>query len=194
MSNDSSTRREGISRREMVQKLVSGASSGIIASSIGAPVQAETRPAVAAVENPQSAQPVEGATLFLDSHQAETLRALAEIIIPGSAKADVTQFIDLLLSVDTLENRTNFVASISAMDGEALRDDGTAFTKVTPARQLEIVTRASESASGGLRDHFDNLKEWVRKAYYSSETGMRELGWSDNYFYDSLPPVDGPTS
>jgi len=47
---------------------------------------------------------------------------------------------------------------------------------------------------GSLRDHFDNLKGWVSKAYYSSEIGLRELGWSDSYFYDSLPECNGTTS
>ncbi len=192
--NDLSAKPEGISRREMVQKLVSGASSGIIATSIATPIAADMQPPVPTTVAEQSVPATKWTPLFLDAHQADTLSVLAEIIIPGSAKAEVTQFIDLLLSVDTIESRTKFVAAISATDGEALRSDGMPFKKLATARQLEIVTLASKSSPGNLRDHFENLKEWVRKAYYSSEIGMREMGWSDTYFYDSLPPCNGTTS
>ncbi len=211
--NASPVRREGISRREMVQKLVTGASSGIIASSIAVPAAAEEPAPASATSAEQGAQPAEWTPQFLDLHQAETLEPLAEIIIPGSTKAEVTQFTDLLLSVDTVENRAKFVAAISAMDGEALRSGGVPFKELVKARQVDILTLASHTApalsseskgdasnasaaepSSNLRDHFENLKEWVRKAYYSSEIGTRELGWSDTYFYDSLPPCNGTTS
>jgi Gluconate 2-dehydrogenase subunit 3 len=212
-TDDLSAKRRGISRRKMVQTLLSGASTGIIASSIPAPAAAEVRPPAPGAVAEQTAQPAEWNPLFLDSHQADTLNVLAEIIIPGSTKAEVTQFIDLLLSEDTVENRAQFVAAISAMDGEAMQQEGRPFKELAPARQIEILTLASKIAAsvpagngGGsakpsgaapppnLRDHFENLKEWVRKTYYSSEVGLRELGWSDNYFYDSLPPCNGTTS
>jgi hypothetical protein len=37
-----------------------------------------------------------------------------------------------------------------------------------------------------LRDHFDHLKDWVVGAYYSTEEGMRELGWTGNQFFPSF--------
>jgi hypothetical protein len=37
-----------------------------------------------------------------------------------------------------------------------------------------------------IRDHFDHLKGWISGAYYSSEVGMRELGWSGNVFFDKF--------
>ncbi len=213
---NSPSKLQGISRREMVQKLVSGASTGIIASSIATPIAAEVQPpapAAAAGAAEQATQAAEWAPAFLESHQVETLSILAEILIPGSSKAQVTQFIDLLLSEDSIENRRQFVAAISAIDGEAMRRENIPFKQLAPAQQIEILTYASKMAAGApfatpvdptnasgsappgnLRDHFENLKEWVRKTYYSSEEGMRELGWSDDYFHDSLPPCNGTTS
>ncbi len=147
---DPSAKPEGISRREMVQKLVSGASTGIIASSIAVPASAEVRPPAPATGAVQSAQPAEWTPLFLDARQVDTLNVLAEIIIPESTKAQVTQFIDLLLSVDTIENRAKFVAAISATDGEAMRRENIPFKQLAPAWQIEILTLASKtSASGG---------------------------------------------
>ena len=45
-----------------------------------------------------------------------------------------------------------------------------------------------------LRDHFDLLKGWIAGAYYSTETGMRELGWTGNMFYRAYPGCDHPGS
>jgi hypothetical protein len=38
-----------------------------------------------------------------------------------------------------------------------------------------------------LRDYFEHLKGWVGTAYYSSEPGMKELGWDGENFFESLP-------
>jgi hypothetical protein len=206
---------EGISRREMVQKLVGGASSGLIASSVTVGRPAEGQSVNPAPDKQEDGKLGERTPAFLDSHQLETLGVLAEIIIPGSTKAEVARFVDLLLSVETMENREKFVTSLSAMDGEALFRYGQPFKSLNHDRQIDLLTLASNAASGhspgpnsrpsgasapepmppgSLRDHFDNLKGWVSKAYYSSEIGLRELGWSDSYFYDSLPECNGTTS
>jgi len=41
------------------------------------------------------------------------------------------------------------------------------------------------------------LKEWIVGAYYSSEQGMKELGWDGNFAFEKYPTcehgVDGRT-
>ena len=37
-----------------------------------------------------------------------------------------------------------------------------------------------------IRDQFEHLKGWISGAYYSSEPGMRELGWTGNVFFDKF--------
>lgn len=199
---------EGISRREMVQKLVGGASTGIIGSTLAA---SPASPAPELTKPNEVAKSIERNPLVLDAHQAQTLVVLAEIMIPGSTRAEVAPFIDLLLSVDTVEHREQFIGSISAMDGEALRQFGVPFKTASAAQQIELLTAAAKpvAAPGSsestasiastlpanvLHGHFQNLKAWISKAYYSSETGMRELGWSDNYFYPELPECGGVTT
>jgi len=216
MKKQPAGKRRGISRREMVQKLVGGASSGLLAANIAVARPADAQAVVAASPAASPATTVKAtangsALLFLDSHQSGTLTALAERIVPGATKAGVTPFVDLLLSVDTMENRESFVASLSAMDGEALRRFGVPFQDLPEARQIELLTVVStaaqppssrhenRSAEGEnatatraelplsvLRDHFENLKAWTSKAYYSSEVGMKELGWKDQYFYETF--------
>jgi hypothetical protein len=43
-----------------------------------------------------------------------------------------------------------------------------------------------------LRDHFENIKGWVSGAFYSSEFGMKELGWTGQVAWDGLPGCTNP--
>jgi len=153
---------------------------------------------------------------FLDRHQTETLAVLAERMVPGSSRAQVDRFIDILLSVDTREDQQRFMNSLSAVEGEALERYGHPYQELTEAQQNEILSVASSAEPGSgppagrrrrgsapstparepkketLRDHFENLKGWVVGAYYSSEVGMRELGWTGDFFFDSFPGCEHP--
>jgi hypothetical protein len=50
--------------------------------------------------------------------------------------------------------------------------------------------RAPESVT--LRDHFDRIKGWVVDAYYSSEAGLKELGYSGQMFFPDFPNCTHP--
>jgi hypothetical protein len=43
-----------------------------------------------------------------------------------------------------------------------------------------------------LRDHFDRIKGWVVDAYYSSEPGLKELGYSGQMFFAEFPNCTHP--
>ena len=45
----------------------------------------------------------------------------------------------------------------------------------------------SDDSPPNLRDHFENLKGWVSGAFYSSEFGMKELGWTGQVMRESYP-------
>lgn len=134
---------------------------------------------------------------FLDPHQNETLVVLAERIIPGSDKAQVNRFIDLLLSVDTQDAQKRFLASLSAFEAESLRRFSHPYKGLTQTQQDEILTLASTAKPGRVAqdqpyqvtigDHFENLKTWISGAYYSSEIGMKELGWTGQVYFTSFP-------
>ena len=154
---------------------------------------------------------MDGKPLFLSSLQNDALVALSEVIVPGSTKAQVSRFIDLLLSVDTPANQKKLLASISAMDGESQKRFGHPFVGLTGDQQNELLTIASnkdahrsEGKGEGLEsqesyakhaadtqatlyDHFENLKGWIAGAYYSSEIGMTELGWTGEYAFENYP-------
>ena len=148
---------------------------------------------------------------FLDSHQNQTLVLLSERIVPGSSQAYINRIIDLLLAVDTAENRRKFTDSLSAIDAESRKRCGLPFKSLTSDRQDEILTSLATGKPGvdqdsgrrsikkrlqqpalTPRDHFENVKTWIVGSYYSSEVGMRELGWTGDVYFVELPTCPHP--
>lgn len=216
--NDGSSSGRGINRREMVRRLLGGVGAGVAAPALAAshPIHKHLGDAATLTEADAKVAAADWAPEFIDPHQNETLIVLAERIVPGSTKAQVNRFIDLLLSVDSRENQQKFNNSLSAMDGESLNRYGHPFKALSEAQQNELLTVASTEKPGEervkgdwswfdvpskqssepprltIRDHFENLKGWISGAYYSSEVGMRELGWTGDYYFDSFPGCEHP--
>ncbi len=145
--------------------------------------------------------------MVLNTEQTSTLLTLSERIVPGAAAAEAHRFIDLLLSVDTPENQQNFIHTLEAIDAASNSHFEKHFRLLTPDQQTEILTQAStmtpahESSTGdaaaaneprNLRNHFDDLKAWISLAYYSSEAGMTELGWTSNRVFKAFPSCTHP--
>jgi hypothetical protein len=129
--------------------------------------------------------------VFLNTQQNETLIALAESLVPGSTKAEVNRFIDLLLSVDKPASQREFAESLAALDGEAQKRFGKVFPALNGNEKNLLLTDASLKPST-LHGHFENLKGWVSGAYYSSEAGMRELGWTGDYAFEEFSGCEHP--
>lgn len=143
--------------------------------------------------------------VFLTSQQNELLTGLAESIVPGSTRAHVSRFIDLLLSVDKPENQRKFLESLAAMEAEAQKRFKKSFPALDEQQKNAFLTDASikpkspqapeaEAAKkhSDLYNHFENLKGWICGAYYSSEVGMRELGWTGDYAFAAFPGCTHP--
>jgi hypothetical protein len=131
---------------------------------------------------------------FLDAHQMKTLEALAEAIVPGSTSARVAPFLDQLLAVDAPATQRAFVGALGAFDMAAAKKHGKGWVAITAAEQDALLREASTAdvKTSALRTHFENLKGWVAGAYYSSEQGMRELGWNGNMFHQELSGCSHP--
>ena len=208
----------GLNRRELVQRLLGGAGAGFVF-----PAVAKSHPIHNHLASPSTFDQAEAkssaalwAPEFLDPHQSDTLTVLAECIVPGSTKAQVNRFIDLLLTVDTQENQKKSSSRL-----EPLRERPSialeSLSRTSPrSSRTRILTVASTEKSGQpegssdwswfaipskepseqarvtIRDHFENIKGWVSGAYYSSEVGMRELGWTGDVYFDSFPGCEHP--
>lgn len=202
------------SRREILQGLLAGvgASSSLPALAHAHPMQAHLKdPAKVAAAGAKAKAPL-ATPEFLDAHQLETLTSLAEMIVPGSTEARVAPFIDSLLAVDTQANQREFLNALGVIEGESIARHSHPWLRLTSSQQAELLTAASTAApakgagderpdpspaeSSGqrptLRDRFDHLKGWIVGAYYSSEMGMRELGWTGNTFFASFPGCEHP--
>jgi hypothetical protein len=194
-----------LSRREMVRRLLAGMGAGV-----AWPLVAASHPIHEMFKNEavlEEAEKLGGADwkpIFLNAQQNESLIAIADTIVPGSTKAQVNRFLDLLLSVDMEKHRKEFVAALGAFEEESQKRFGKGFPSLDDSQQHTLLTDAAaapvkDGAAGnaanetsGLHEHFKNLKGWVSGAYYSSEVGMRELGWTEDRVFASFPGCEHP--
>lgn len=161
---DAGLTRGPITRRDMIEKLLAAMAAG--------------------AAWPALASALDWKPSFLSLQQNETLIAVSESIVPGSAQAQVNRFIDLLLSVDTAENRKKFGESLAAAEDSSQAEFGRGFHQLSGHQKDELLTAFSAS---GNRKHFEVLKDWITSAYYSSEDGMRELGWTGDHAFRQYP-------
>jgi hypothetical protein len=194
-----------LTRREMVRRLLAGAGAGA-----AWPVAAASHPFFrhlaqeAIFDEAEKLGAADWKPLFLSAQQDETLIALAKAIVPGSKMAQVNRFIDLLLSVDTDQHKKSFVDALEAFETESQKRFGKGFPSLDARQQNELLTDAAarpekkdssgdiQKENAGLHEHFENLKGWISGAYYSSEAGMRELGWTGDYAFEKFPGCEHP--
>jgi hypothetical protein len=199
-------------RRAVLQGLLGGVGAGI-----ALPLGAETHPVHRHLADPagvgraqSQAKAAAGKPEFLDAHQLATLGSLCERILPGSVASGSDRFIDQLLAVESRENQGRFLTALGAFEGVARARFARPWKSLTEAQQVEILAAASTMEPGlpprrgrapapkadpgqaNLRDHFDHLKGWIVGAHYSSEPGMRELGWTGQAFFASFPGCPHP--
>jgi hypothetical protein len=186
----------GMPRRVALQTLLGSVGAGLaLPSAVSAQHPIHTHLASpSAIENAHQRASGSGPTPeFLDPHQAKTLDALAEAIVPGSIAARVAAFLDGLLAVESPANQRAFLGALGAFDMAAIKQHRKAWFAITPADQDAILRDASTAdVTSAMRAHFENLKGWIAGAYYSSEAGMRELGWTGNVFHPELPGCTHP--
>ena len=129
--------------------------------------------------------------LFLSAEQLHVLDILSEAIVPGSRKAKAAAFIDLLLSTDTSEAQLKFLGSLSSFDLFCQEKYHTQIEALTPAQLNDLLTQFS-APDFARHANFNYLKDWVVGAYYSSEIGMRELGWTPDRVFVTFPACTHP--
>lgn len=218
LNNDEPTEAHAVNRRQLMQRLLGTASVGLALPGLAAahPIHRHLMNEDTMTAADRKAAESDWQPVFFDSHQNETVIALAEQILPNATRAQVNRFIDTLISVDTQENQKKFLATLAAFDHEGITRYDHPFKNLTEEQQIVILTAAStakpsEPGQSGrrrrrptvpkpgseepaltLRDHFDSIKGWVSGAFYSSEFGMKELGWTGQVAWESLPGCPHP--
>lgn len=197
----------GVGRREMLQGLTA------LGAGLAVPGAAHAH-LVATARATAKAKAPGDALVFLDAHQFATVSRLCALIVPGSDAGGADRFIDELLAVAGTERQQRFLTAFGAIEGVALERFQKPFKALTETQQVEILTVASTGASGGvdwtwepgklierpkgdpatttLRDHFDHLKRWIVDSHYTSEVGLKELGYTGNMFFLEFPDCKHP--
>jgi hypothetical protein len=209
-----STASAGIGRRALLQTLAGGAASAFALPALasGHPIAAHLHDQAKVTSADTKAHAANWKPAYLDLHQVETVRVLAEKIVPGSTAAKSAEFIDSLLSVDSEQSQRRFLQALGAFEGLAIAHAKKPWKSLSDADQIALLTKASTAESGRppnaggagvgprasgpqgtaperavtIRDHFDLLKGWISGAYYTSEAGMRELGWTGTVIHEKF--------
>lgn len=192
-------------RRQVLQALAGSVGAGFAAPSVAGAQAAH------AGAHPPAAAPATGAALprFLDAKQLETFASIAESVVPGSTEAGVAAFVDQLLAVDTPKQQADFLAAMGALQAEALTRFGQTWLSLDAAQKTVLLTAVATGPKAQaprywkpgepvlvpdpperpptLRDRFEVLKERIASAYYSSEKGRKELGWTGQMVHGSYP-------
>lgn len=205
--SSSSQPQRGLTRREVLGRVFAG-----IGATLAAPLAAGAHPVTRHLARlawlPAGDDAAGWSPQFLSAEQNDQLIAIAERTVPGAGAARVNRVIDLLMTVETDENRKLLTAALTALDGQAAKQFHSGIAKLPPGQVGEVLAFCAEqepphaehdddapgwklnvrtplTAAPNLRDHFENLKGWIVATYYSSEAGLRELGWNDEFYFES---------
>ena len=251
MSGKTPEGKSALDRREALRRLVAGA--GVAGAAATLPAIVPCGRAVAGTEAPSAshmpmaAEQASGAAApgmafgaaeppdpslsaagwkpkFLDDHQAATVLALGDLLIPetdtpGARAAQVDRFIDLLLSTEapgtgenagndltdlllhkgSMEARKRYVEALSWLDGHCLAHHSLPFIAMDRPDQetvLALLTNPTEDKELARgRELFSLIKGAVVMAYYSSEIGaLQELKYQTNPYQTGMPGCEHPES
>jgi hypothetical protein len=177
------------SRREMVQRLLAGLAAGMFPPAFAAGQVTLTQLLCSDALNAADERriPSNGyQPVFFSAEQFAAADQLCEAIIPGSHQARSADFLDLLLSVEPAEHQKTFAAALAAMDAEAEQAFHKKIGALEPVELRQLLEKMSSKRSADY-PHFEKVKHLAVGAYYSSEMGMRELGWTPDRVFASYP-------
>ncbi len=169
--------RQDLNRRDWMTQVLQALSGSAIAAQLCG--QEHTHPS-GPLETAGPWQPA-----FLTNEQNEALISLGECLVPGSAAVHCNRVIDLILSIESEPAQRTTVAALAAFDTEARNRFHNSFCKLHPDQQNEILIGIS-SSHDRLANPFGVIKEWVADAYWSSQEGLRELGWKGRVAWSSF--------
>ena len=121
---------------------------------------------------------------YLSTHEYETLKILAESIVPGALDGGAPEFIDFLCSRND-ELASIFTGGLAWTDDEMRRRYSAPFIDARPEQRtalLDVIAyRKNETPETAPGIHFFNwTRNMVVDAYYTSPAGIKEIGFMGN--------------
>ena len=176
-----------MNRRAAIRSLAAG---GLGAAAV--PLWVDTLSALAREQGPhahavvaqaaQAAQAGAWTPKVLNAHQAATVAALCELIIPetdtpGAKAALVDRFVDQVLSEAPAADRRRFLQGLAWMDTRTKLLFGRDFVSASATQQSDFLTRLSADKSpeapSGV-DFFTAIKLMTIAGYYTTEIGLHQ--------------------
>ena len=167
----------GTSRRTLLAQIAALAIAGDMSVADAQHVHeaaAEATKATAGVYRPKA----------LTQHEFDTLRKLAEIIVPGATKGGCAEFVDILASKNN-EMLAIFSGGLAWMDEAMTKSGEKSFLAAAPEHQTALLDvlayRKNETPAiaPGIR-----FFVWARRmavdAFYTSPAGIKEIGYMGN--------------
>lgn len=175
-------------RRAVLQSLATGAGVALFAPGASAAAEhAHHAAASTASLVDAAAGGADSPLAFLDRHAFDTLAALSEQIVPGSGAAKVPEFLDRLLAVESTDTQKQFMSALGAFEGQARAAHGVPWKSLAGDQSTALLTKISTQPDSDIaRQAFDRIKGAVAESYYSTEIGLKELGWNGSVAF--APP------
>ena len=141
------------------------------------------------------------APAFFTPHEWETVRLLADLVIPrdersGSATdAGVPEYMDFMLN-DRPDGQTPMRGGLAWLDNEAYERFGKTFVAATEAQRTAILDdiawpkKARPEMSQGVA-FFNMFRDMTASGFWSSKIGITDLGYQGNTFvaeWKGCPP------
>ncbi len=209
------TARGVVRRRAVLKGLATGLAGAVAIPGAGSLVNADAGSAPGSAQAAGAAG-VDAAALarLLDDREHATLASLCELLLPGSAAAGVPDLVDRVAAVDSAEGQREFLKALRAFEHEARARHAARWIDLDAAAQIAILEDASTGPLGTPRpdgwtrgqpiavesdepdapatprDHLEYLRAVVARAYFATEPGMRELGWTGRQAWRGLPVCD----
>lgn len=134
---------------------------------------------------------------LMSEHELKQTALLADLFLPGDASSPapsalgIHDFIDEWISAPYPEqqsDRGTVQSGLSWLDQESAKRYGKDFTAVTDAQRVEMM-----GVMAGMADFifFARLRNLVVAAYFSSDAGFQDIGYSGNVALEAFPaPTD----
>ena len=123
---------------------------------------------------------------FLDRHAFDTLATLSEQIVPGSRASKCRSFSTACSPSNRRTRRSTSPRRSAPSSAEAREAHGKPWKALTAAEATALLTKISERPdSDATRQAFEGIKGAVAETYFSTEAGMKELGWNGSV---AFPP------
>ncbi len=118
--------------------------------------------------------------------------SLCDLLVPGSVDAGVPDLVDRTAAVEAVDYQDAFLGAIRAFEGEARAAHSSRWIDLDEEAQIAILALAVTGARPTLQRHLVHLRDVVATAYFSTEPGMRKLGWTPRSSWRELPTCDHP--